>query len=196
MVIISLYLLNAQVAQGQVSVSANGAGIPSAVPLTGTGGTCDVNTITTSAAAINVTALSTAKVKAVDDSAFPIYSIDTLTLDITHAYNEDLDISLIAPDRSTSWDLSSDNGASGDNYTNVIFLDGGGILPTTSTSISGTFQAEAGPFTTGFTDQALIGDWTLSICDDFNADNGTLNTYGISFIPINDTCGSFLPAGL
>ena len=58
---------------------------------------------------------------------------DQVALDITHTWDSDLDISLIAPDGITIIDLSSDNGGSGDNYTATIFREDA-VTPITSGS--------------------------------------------------------------
>ena len=51
--------------------------------------------------------------------------LETVCLDITHTWDSDLDITLIAPD-GTSINLTSDNGSSGDNYTSTCFNMSGG----------------------------------------------------------------------
>src|SRR4051812_29585602 len=49
-------------------------------------------------------------------------SFEIFNLDITQTFNADLDIRVITP-AGKSIDLSSDNGAGGDNYVDVNFSD-------------------------------------------------------------------------
>jgi len=104
--------------------------------------------------------------------------IGYVMINIVHTWDADLDITLIAPDGS-SIDLSSDNGGSGDNYTNTIFSSTG-TTPITSGSapFTGTYTPEA-PFS-GLTGSA-DGVWTLSIYDDASGDTGSLLDWNINF---------------
>jgi subtilisin-like proprotein convertase family protein len=96
-------------------------------------------------------------------------------LNITHTYDGDLDIFLIAPN-GTRIELTTDNGNAQANFVNTVFDD------EAATSIT----AGAGPFTGSFRPEGLLssvdgipanGTWTLEITDDANADSGTLNSW-------------------
>jgi subtilisin-like proprotein convertase family protein len=88
-------------------ISFCGAGTPKPIPNTGTGGAPCAGGPTTSAATV-------ATVGTIG-SADGQYTIENVTINITHTWDSDLDITLVSPNGIT-WDLSSDNGGSGDNY--------------------------------------------------------------------------------
>jgi len=69
---------------------------------------------------------------AVPDSKIVQNVIVTIT-DITHTWDSDLDIYLVAPD-GTAVELSTDNGGSGDNYINTVFDDTASTSITTATA--------------------------------------------------------------
>ena len=90
-----------------------GAGNPQAIPLAGTGGAPCVGGPTESVATVTETGIigSTAELQQV-------------RINLTHTFDGDLDISLVSP-AGTPWELSSDNGGAGNDYTNTLFEDGG-----------------------------------------------------------------------
>src|SRR5262249_21774050 len=101
-----------------------------------------------------------------------------VTVNITHTYDSDLTLTLIAPDgrRIT---LANRRGLSGDNYTNTIFDD------TAGTAISGgvaTFTGSVRP------EQLLSqlagldpnGDWKLEAVDNVAIDSGKLVGWSLS----------------
>ncbi|RAJ15008.1 zinc-dependent metalloprotease [Olleya aquimaris] len=99
-------------------------------------------------------------------------------INIDHAWNSDLDIFLISP-LGTIVELSTDNGGSGDNYTNTIFdQEATNLITSGSSPFTGTFVPEGdlsvlyGEFT--------AGDWTLSVDDDYGpADGGAIIEFSI-----------------
>jgi len=102
-----------------------------------------------------------------------------VTVNITHTYDGDLEIHLIAPD-NTDIILSNNRGGSGDNFTDTVFDD------EASTAIA----SGAAPFTGSFIpDQALstfdtmsgLGDWTLKVIDSAGGDTGTIDSWSIEF---------------
>src|SRR6056297_196602 len=151
-----------------------GSGNPQSIPVTGTGGFPCSGGPTTSDA--DVTLNGTIGVD---------FEIENVTIDITHTWNSDLEIDLISPD-GTVWDLSSDNGGSGNNFSNTVFQDGAPSITTGTSPFAGTFQTEEGPFATGFAGDNVNGEWTLSICDDAGGDSGDLLSYSITFLSLND----------
>ena len=74
--------------------------------------------------------------------------------------------------------MSSDNGSSGDNYTNTLFDD---LCATNVTSgaapFSGCFKPET--LLSGFATQVSNGTWTLVVTDDTSSDSGTLNSWSL-----------------
>lgn len=100
-----------------------------------------------------------------------------VTLNITHTWDSDLDISLRSPSGTTVL-LTSDNGGSGDNYTNTVFDDSGGTAITAgSAPFTGTFSPEGS--LSGFNGEDPSGTWTLEVFDDAGGDTGTLNSFSI-----------------
>jgi cysteine-rich repeat protein len=97
----------------------------------------------------------------------------SLLVNITHAWDADVDITLTPPN-ATALDVSTDNGGSGDNYTNTVF----------NSSCATAITAGAAPFTgcyrpestfAGLVGQSAAGTWTLKVADDEAPDIGTLN---------------------
>jgi subtilisin-like proprotein convertase family protein len=164
---------NAAAPSGPISVC--GTGNPQPIPVTGTGGAPCVGGPTTSPA--NVSATGNIGVGAGD------YTLDSVELNLTHTWDADLDITLVSPS-GTSLNLSSDNGGSGDNYTNTVFMDGAPSITTGTAPFTGTFQAQGGTFAATFAGEPINGNWTLSICDDSGGDGGNLLSYCINFSEI------------
>lgn len=104
----------------------------------------------------------------------------SVTVNINHVYDSDLDISLISPG-GTTIDLSSDNGSSDDNYTNTVFNASASTSITAGTApFTGTYRPE-GSFAT-VSGQVLNGNWTLKVVDDAGGDVGTLVNWSITFL--------------
>lgn len=108
-------------------------------------------------------------------------AIDKVTLNIDHTWNGDLEIKLLAPDGTTSLDLSIGNGGASDNYTDTVFQDGGGDITAATGPFTGTFEPQGGPFATAFAGQSVAGDWTLLVCDSATGDTGTVNDFLMCF---------------
>lgn len=100
-----------------------------------------------------------------------------ITLDITHTWDSDLTISLISPE-GTIVVLSSNNGGSGNNYTNTVF-DDAGVTNITSGSapFTSTFRPEGN--LSDFNSENPNGSWTLRVFDGAGGDTGTLNSFSI-----------------
>jgi subtilisin-like proprotein convertase family protein len=151
----------------------------------GTGDACEVNCTTASAtdvpiniAATGANANYTSIITVVDD--LPITDVN-VTIDIDHTWNNDLDIFLISP-AGTSIELSTDNGAAGDDdYTNTVFDQEATTSITDGTSpFTGTFIPEGD--LSDLYGEMSGGDWTLSVDDDFGAeDGGTILNFTIEF---------------
>jgi len=112
----------------------------------------------------------------------------TATVNLTHTYDSDLDIYLKAPN-NTQIELSTDNGSSGDNYTNTVFDDSATTLVTAGTApFTGTYKPEG--LLSTFNGLSMMGDWTLIITDDANQDSGTLLNWGLN-VCYNATVGIY-----
>ncbi len=108
---------------------------------------------------------------------FVANNVINVTLNITHPYVADLDIFLKAPNGSQI-ELSSDNGGSGNNYTNTVFETGGSSITSGSAPFTGTYSPEQ-PFSslTG----SANGTWYLVVEDDaWLSDTGTLLDWTIT----------------
>jgi subtilisin-like proprotein convertase family protein len=126
----------------------------------------------------------------VSNSGLNANQISSITLNITHTFTADLDITLIAPNGSFI-DLTSDNGGSGDNFINTVFSTSGPSITTGSAPFTGTFTPEQ-PFSslTGPAD----GTWTLKVVDDYVIDIGTLDNWRITFNPVYTLNYSWSPS--
>ncbi len=105
---------------------------------------------------------------------------DQISINITHTFDGDLDISLIAPN-GTIVDLSSDNGAGGDNFINTIFRsDAATSIVTGVAPFTGSFLPEGN--LASLNGINADGTWILKICDDAGGDVGTLNSSALTFV--------------
>jgi subtilisin-like proprotein convertase family protein len=106
---------------------------------------------------------------------------------ITHTYNEDLYLYLVAPN-NTVFLLSGFNGSSGDNYSNAIFDDNVGIAtipyPGIINNISGTFQTDGFAYGThGKINSyagAIDGVWKLYVIDRFSSFTGSITNFTLT----------------
>jgi subtilisin-like proprotein convertase family protein len=114
-----------------------------------------------------------------------------VTVNITHTYDGDLTISLTNPAGYTV-PLSIRNGGSGDNYTNTTFDDDAHLcLCDFSPPYAGTFSPDS-PLSQ-FDGSLTRGTWTLSVADDFGADQGSLNSWSLTFITDgNEVAGNYI----
>lgn len=110
-----------------------------------------------------------------------IHGLASVHLNISHTYDSDLYVALLAPD-GTAVVLTSGNGWDGDNYTGTHFTDTASLSITQGTP----------PFTGHFRPQEImgsmnngrmgIGTWTLYILDTYPwADQGYLINWSITF---------------
>jgi Ca2+-binding RTX toxin-like protein/subtilisin-like proprotein convertase family protein len=100
-----------------------------------------------------------------------------VTLNITHTYNSDLDVFLIAPN-GTRVELFTDVGDAAVNFTSTTLDDEASSFITSGTApYTGTFRPEGSlAVLDGI---AIAGTWTLEITDDSAADIGTLNSWSL-----------------
>lgn len=130
--------------------------------------------------------------------------IITVTLNITHTSNDQLDIFLVDPSGNRCMLLSSDNGGNGDNYLNAILQTGAtpnvNILAGVNTTITGTYGTEGalntlaplvggngGNYAPAAVPQSILlgapidGNWSIRVFDDDNLGSlGTLVNWSIS----------------
>jgi subtilisin-like proprotein convertase family protein len=95
-----------------------------------------------------------------------------VSLDITHTYCGDVEISLIGPD-GTEVDLSIGNGGSGNNFTGTIFDDDASTpISAGSAPFTGSYQPDQ-PLST-LSGKPINGNWVLHIYDNAMNDQGVL----------------------
>ncbi len=93
-------------------------------------------------------------------------------LNLTHTYDGDLDIFLIGPN-GVRVELSTDNGGTGENFTNTVFDDQAATAITAGTPpYTGSFRPEGSLAT--LNGIPANGTWTLEITDDAGGDSGVL----------------------
>jgi subtilisin-like proprotein convertase family protein len=109
------------------------------------------------------------------------YGLETVCINLTHTWDDDLTITLIAPD-GTEFELTSHNGGDGDNYTNTCFNYGAPqAIYQTGAPFTGTFRPE-GAMSLANNGQNPNGVWTLHILDTYPfADAGTLLDWSVTF---------------
>ena len=129
------------------------------------------------------------------------FGLATVCLDITHTWDSDLEITLVAPD-GTSIPLAIQEGGSGDNFTGTCFTGTAITSITNGTApFTGDFLPE-NPMGSANNGQNADGQWTLCIQDIFAGFTGTLNNWSITFNntpapppPVQPPCSGNLPAG-
>lgn len=114
-------------------------------------------------------------------------------LNIAHSFDADLDISLISPG-AVSVQLSSDNGGTGDNYTDTILDDEAATaIASGGAPFAGSYRPE-GPLSAMDGTNAQ-GTWTLQVTDDAKQDTGLLNSWSLTLV-YPQACGSCPPITL
>lgn len=123
------------------------------------------------------------------------YGLETVCLNITHTWDSDLDISLIAPD-GTIVTLASGVGESYDDFTGTCFLSSAAVSIIQGTApFTGNYrpQGQLGMVNNG---QDPNGVWTLRIVDTYPADAGILLNWSIEFTNSPATVFSFESSNL
>ena len=128
--------------------------------------------------------------------------IRSVCLNIEHGYDDDLDLFLLSPGGQVL-ELSTDNGGSGDHYTNTCFT------PTAVTPINfpgPQAPAAATPFTGLFTPEGawsdlwdtpnrpVNGTWRLQATDDFPSFSGKILDWSITFAPSYEVLYEWSPS--
>ncbi len=109
-------------------------------------------------------------------SSFTVADVD-VELSISHTWDSDLDVFLIAPD-GTRIELFTDVGGGGKNFTNTTLDDDAAVSIANGTApFTGRFRPEGRlADLNGFNAQ---GTWTLEITDDYARDQGTLHSWAL-----------------
>ena len=108
--------------------------------------------------------------------AQPIADVN-VSLDISHAFDADLDVFLIAPD-GTRVQLFSDRGSDGDNFTSTILDDEAATkIADGSAPFTGRFRPEGR--LSDFAGKNPQGTWTIEVIDDNSGDQGWLDSWSL-----------------
>lgn len=124
------------------------------------------------------------------------FGVETVCINLTHAWNADLFISLVAPD-GTEAELTSDNGGDTDGYLHTCFnADSTLGIWEAWWPYTGTFRPEG--FLSVFQNgQDPNGNWRLKVRDTYPfADAGELFDWSISFGPNPATAYPFFSSSL
>ncbi|MFZ7144934.1 MAG: CotH kinase family protein [Bacteroidota bacterium] len=121
---------------------------------------------------------------AVSGLANPIdftYGLESVTINISHTQDRDIDCFLAAPD-GTLIELTTDNGGTGDNYTNTIFKHSATNLITSgSAPFNGTYKPEGDLWRVN-NNQNGNGTWQLRVIDDNNNGvTGSVSSWSVKF---------------
>ena len=99
-------------------------------------------------------------------------------LDISHTADEDLDVTLIAPD-GTRVTLFEDVGGTLNDFSGTV-LDDEAARPIASGTAPFSFSYQPQQPLSGFDTHELSGTWTLEVVDDTKFQTGTLNSWSIT----------------
>ena len=119
--------------------------------------------------------------------------VNKVTINLTHTWDSDLEFYLQAPNGERIA-LSTNNGGSGDNFTNTVFMDGAGSITAGVSPFTGTYAPEGavggncnppvpGTIATlaAFT-AAQNGVWHLDFGDSAGGDVGAMVSWSITFV--------------
>jgi subtilisin-like proprotein convertase family protein len=116
-------------------------------------------------------------VSGISPAALSATSVVSVKLNLTHTYDGDLSISLIAPSGNTIL-LSNRRGGSGDNFTNTIFnMSATTLIANGTAPFTGSFKPD-GNFSS-LTGNAN-GTWLLKVQDLANVDTGRIQNWSLT----------------
>ncbi len=176
------------VTQIPVSVSASATAVcpGEAVQLTASatsGGTSNQAVSWTNNTVVNIPdnnatgASSYITVSGIDPSTINSNTVVSVRINITHTYDGDLLVQLVAPS-GNAINLSNRRGGSGDNFNNTLFTSTAATLISSGAApFTGTYRPD-GAFTalTGLAN----GTWTLRVIDQAGQDVGTINSWTLT----------------
>ncbi len=103
-----------------------------------------------------------------------------ITLNIVHAFDDDLDLTVLAP---VSFLLFDDIGSTGNDFVDTVFDDEAAApIPDTDAEapFTGSYQPEAGPILTQLDGLPAAGLFSLRIVDDKSNDTGTFLNWAVT----------------
>ncbi|MCO4773199.1 MAG: proprotein convertase P-domain-containing protein, partial [Deltaproteobacteria bacterium] len=102
-----------------------------------------------------------------------------VSIDISHTWNADIEVSLTSPAGTTA-DLFTNVGGSDDDMDIVLDDESSNTLPSSNATLSGDYQPEDEPLSL-FDGEVAAGVWTITVLDSADGDGGTLNDWGLTF---------------
>ncbi len=138
-----------------------------------TGGGGPINDNATIDIPVSVTGLPTT----IDTNNF---GLETVCINLTHTYDADLTVWIVAPDGTVGM-LFSNTGGGDDNFTNTCLnVDAATSLSSGSAPFTGTFKpsGQMGLVNNG---QNPNGSWKLRVNDNYGADQGNVISFSITF---------------
>jgi subtilisin-like proprotein convertase family protein len=131
-------------------------------------------------------------------SHIPIRDLD-VTIDITHTNVFDLQLSLKSPSGTCVLlnEAHLDEFYQGANYSSTTFDDEAGIpIEEGQPPYRGTYRPLVPNLLASFDGQDAYGPWQLQVCDLWQADTGTLNSYRLTITAPEPVTAAFLLLGL
>ena len=118
-------------------------------------------------------------VSGIDPGTLSSGIVVSITLNLTHTFDGDLAISLIAPSGNTAY-LSNRRGGSGNNFTNTIFsMSASTLIASGSPPFTGTYKPDGN--LNGLTGN-VNGTWSLRVQDLAGADTGRIQNWTITLL--------------
>lgn len=138
-----------------------------------TGGGGPINDNATIDIPVSVTGLPTT----IDTANF---GLETICINLTHTYDADLTVWIVAPDGTVGM-LFSNTGGGDDNFTNTCLnVDAASSLSSGTAPFTGTFKpsGQIGLVNNG---QNPNGTWSLRVNDNYGGDQGNVISFSITF---------------
>lgn len=127
------------------------------------------------------TTTSTINVSGVGVSTVSTGVLQSVCMNISHPYDADLDIYLTCPS-GVQLELTTGNGGSGDNYNLTCFdINATTNITSGSPPFNGSFVPEGGSLL-AFNGCPVNGTWILEVTDNSWPDDGTLNSWSLTFM--------------
>lgn len=108
------------------------------------------------------------------------FGLETVCINLTHTYDADLTVWIVAPDGTVGM-LFSNTGGGDDNFTNTCLnVDAAASLSSGTAPFTGTFKpsGQMGLVNNG---QNPNGSWKLRVNDNYGADQGNVISFSITF---------------
>jgi len=126
---------------------------------------------------------ATSVITVADDK--PVVDVN-VTVDITHTYDGDIEISLIGPN-AVEIMLCDNRGDGGANFVGTVFDDEASTpISNGSAPFTGSFRPEQ-PLT-AFDGLVAQGDWTLKVVDNSGWDSGTIDGWSLTLLFPAESC--------